>query len=194
VPNDWNPNVLSESERAKLIHVIRTFGFLDPLTVRPIEDDFYQIIDGEHRWEVGTFEGLGWFPCWVINVDRDTAMQLTPILNELHGTADADKLGALLKDLKERVSEQQLRDVMPFSRERFDAAIGAISVDWGALEQKRVAQEHATEERWVERVYRMPADAAEVVDGAIERARTEAAGPTTDWQSLEYICAEFLAR
>lgn len=185
---------MTADERAKLTHVIRTFGFLDPLTVRPLKNDSYQIIDGENRWEIGTFEGLGIFPCWVIDVDRDTAMQLTPILNELHGTADADKLGALLKDLTSRLGEQRVRDVMPFSRERFDAAIGAITVDWDALGQKRAALANSSEERWVERVFRMPADAAEIVDQAIERARTEAAGSSNDWQGLEYVCAEFLAR
>jgi ParB-like chromosome segregation protein Spo0J len=184
---------MTADERAKLVHVIRTFGFLDPLTVRPLDDERYQIIDGENRWEVGTLEGMAWFPCWVIDVDRDTAMQLTPILNELHGTADAQKLGALLKDLTSRLPEQQVRDVMPFSQERFDAAIGAITVDWGALEQKREALANSGEERWVERVFRMPALAAEVVDQAIARARAEAESEY-DWTGLEYVCAEYLNR
>ena len=117
---------------------------------------------------------------------------MTPILNELHGTADSEKLGALLKDLATRQSEVELRAVMPFARERFDELIGAITVDWGALENQR-AKLGDNEERWVARVFRMPAEAAEVVDQAIDKAKGEA-DASNDWQGLEFIAAEFMGR
>lgn len=186
---------MTEAEEAQLRVEIRRFGFLVPLIVRPHPEhmDGFEVIDGEHRLTVGADEGITDFPSWVIDVDRDTAMQLTPILNELHGHPDSEKLGALLKDLMQRQPEQELREVMPFARERFDELIGAITVDWGALEQKRAGMDTASEERWVERIYRMPADAAEVVDQAIERAKTEA-NASNDWQGLEFVAAEFLGR
>jgi hypothetical protein len=81
---------------------------------------------------------------------------------------------------------------MPFSRQRFDELVGQISVDWGALEQKR-RDAADVEDRWVERVYRMPATAAEVVDQAVTKAREESGG-TSDWQGLEFVAAEFMGR
>lgn len=186
---------MTVEERDRLAHVIRTFGFLDPLTVRkhPAMAGKMEIIDGENRWTVGIGEGLSEFPCWVIEADDAVARQLTPILNELHGTPDQDKLRELLTDLQERVGEERLREAMPFSRERFDEIMGQISVDWGALEQKRAAIEHGGEERWVERVYRMPLLVAEVVDQAIAKAKDEA-NAELDWQGLEFVCAEFMGR
>lgn len=186
---------MTDAEEDQLRLEIQRFGFVVPLIVRPhpTQMNGFEIIDGEHRLTVGASEGITSFPSWVIDVDTDTAMQLTPILNELRGHADSTKLGDLLKDLMQRQPEQRLREVMPFARERFDELIGQISVDWGALEQKRVSMETASEERWVERIYRMPADAAEVIDQAVERAKTEA-GASNDWQGLEFVAAEFLGR
>lgn len=185
---------MTDEEEDRLRYVITKFGFVVPLVVRPHPDDdaLFEIIDGEHRLDVGTELGIQIFPCRVIDVDTDTAMQLTPILNELHGTADSEKLGALLKDLATRQSEVELRAVMPFARERFDELIGAITVDWGALENQR-AKLGDNEERWVERVFRMPAEAAEVVDQAIDKAKGEA-DASNDWQGLEFIAAEFMGR
>lgn len=193
-PNDWNPNVMTDEERDRLRAGIRRFGFLDPLTVRIHPDILgsYQIIDGEHRWEIGVEEGIRIFPCFLVDVDTDTAMMLTPILNELHGQPDAERLGNLLRDLQTRHSDVTLRELMPFSRQRFDELVGQISVDWGALEQRR---KDATdvEDRWVERVYRMPVAAAEVVDEAVQKAKTEV-DASNDWQGLEFVAAEFMAR
>jgi hypothetical protein len=178
---------------------IHRYGFLDPLTVRfnPLEGDpyhQYEIIDGEHRFRIAAKEGMTWFPCWVVDVDDDTAMELTAILNELRGRPNENKLKDLLSGLIKRRDEGELRAVMPFDKERFDALVGAKTIDWGALEQKRVSGPTPgapSGERWVERVYRMPADVAEVVDNAIARAKGEA-DADNDWQGLEYVCAEYL--
>lgn len=190
-PNSYNPNVMDAETRQKERLSILTFGFVSPLIVR--EADGYEIVDGEHRWEIGMELGMTEFPCWNLGpIDDDTAMQLTPILNELHGQPDERKLSVLLKTLMERRPEQELRAIMPFDRARFDELIGEITVDWEALEKKR-RELGDGEERWVERVYRLPADAAEVVDQAIAKAKTEA-DSTNDWQGLEFIAAEFMGR
>jgi hypothetical protein len=187
---------MTPEEESKLRHIIRTYGFLDPLTVRPFPDrmGFFQVIDGEHRLAIGAGEGIEDFPCWVVEADDTTARELTPILNEMRGHHDEKKLGSLLSDLMKRRDEDSLRAVMPFSKDRFDQLVGVKSIDWGALEQKRVTGNGAGQpsgERWVERVYRMPADVAEVVDQAIAKAREEA-DVKNDWQGLEILAAEYM--
>lgn len=193
-PNDWNPNEMTPEEESQLLFEIKRFGFLVPLIVRQHPTRTYpahEIIDGENRYRIGLRLGMTQFPSWVIEATDDEARQLTPILNELHGTPSSEKLGSLLKDLMTRVPEQELRVAMPFGRERFDELIGEMTVDWSALERQREPEEMA--ERWVERVYRMPAGAASVVDSAIDKARAEV-GAQNDWQGLEFVAAEFLGR
>lgn len=197
VPNTWNPNEMTDEMREKERRSILRYGFIDPLTVRPMPDQSqqFQIIDGEHRYEIGSLLGIEKFPCWVIDVDEDTAKELTPVLNELRGQSKPDVLGALLKDLMQRRDENELRAVMPFSKQRFDELVGVKTIDWGALEAKQVSPPSGNPgaERWVERVFRMPAEAAEVVDEAIQKAKEEA-GAQHDWQGLEYLAADFLGR
>ena len=126
----------------------------------------------------------------MIDVDDDAAKELTPILNELHGHADERKLGALLSDLMKRRDETQLRTLMPFSREKFDELVGVKPIDWDAIGKQRTANQTGTE-RWVERVFRMPAEVAQVIDEAIGKAKQEGS-VDNDWQGLEIVCAEYM--
>lgn len=196
-PNPWNPNEMDEATRAKERASILQFGFVDPITVREIGEDFeprYQIIDGEHRWRIGQELGIGAFPCWSLGrIDDADAEQLTIVLNETRGKPNQERLATLVQNLLKRRDESQLRDVLPFSRSQFDALVGKKTVDWDAIEKKRQAARGGGGggERWVERVYRLPVSAAEVVDQAVAKAKTD--GEIEDnWRALELIAADFL--
>lgn len=193
-PNPWNPNVMDPDMFVKEVESIRMFGFVDPLTVRQIGPDRYQIIDGEHRLKAGKSLGMVKFPCVRIEVDEETAKQLTIVLNETRGSPDEVKLAALVRDLAQRRDATQLQRVMPFSAERLRELINppAGQIDWDALREKR-DQMRQERSRWVEKVYRMPAEAAEVIDQAVERVMSEE-GLEHEWRALEMIAADSLAK
>jgi hypothetical protein len=65
-----------------------------------------------------------------------------------------------------------------------------MSVDWDALEKRRV--EFDAGGRWKEVVFRMPADAAKVVEEAIKAVKDQEQ-LDDDWKALEMICADSLA-
>lgn len=96
-----NPNRMSKAKFAKLIRNIERTGRYEPLVVRPCpqEPEFFQIINGHHRWralkELGykTAEAL----VWDVN-DQDTDILLAT-LNRLGGLDVLDKKLALLKRL-----------------------------------------------------------------------------------------------
>jgi len=192
-PNPWNPNQMDEDMIAKERQSIEQFGFVVPIIVRETGPFDFQIVDGEHRWVVGQDLGMTEFPCWNLGiVDEDTARQLTIVLNETRGTADEDKLAKLVQDLLQRRDERGLRAVLPFDRERFDRLAKRRQIDWEALEAKRQVLQQGTNERWVERVFRMPSAAAIVVDQAIQRAMRD--GETEhSWRALELIAADYVS-
>jgi len=193
-PNPWNPNVMTTEMFEKEVESIREFGFVDPLTVRSLGElpNVYQIIDGEHRWKAGMELGMEEFPCIVVDVDDDTAKQLTIVLNETRGQADEGKLATLVRDLAKKRDEAQLQRVLPYSPQRLRAMItNTDQIDWDALRDKRDKLKK-DRERWVEKIYRMPVAAASVLDQAIERVRSEE-GLDHDWQALEAIAADSLA-
>lgn len=127
-------------------------------------------------------------PVWDLgDVPDAVAKQLTIILNETKGSPDPGKLGDLLMDLLETELPADLLEVLPFPEQRFAELTKLADFDWKDLEEPK------TETGWVERTYRMPKAAADVIDGAIEKVR-EDSGSTKDWHALEYICADFLAK
>lgn len=190
-PNSWNPNVQSDWIYAKELKSIRKFGFVAPIIVRNIGLPVHEIIDGEHRWKAAKDLGYLEIPVYVINVDDDDARELTVVLNELKGKSDEDKLQALLADLLTRRPETEVRDIMPFPKERFDELVRKREIDWGALDQK-AAELTADRGRWKELVYRMPIDAAEVVERAIDQMRQQE-GIEHPWQCLEMWAADYMA-
>lgn len=163
---------------------IRKFGFVTPVIVRDM-GTYYQIIDGEHRVRAAIELGLGEIPIFSVGVINDAvAKQLTIVLNETRGRADPKRLGTVLKDLLEEVEKTELLDLLPFSPPVFDRLTGAEVEDWGLPAAPSGAS-------WVERTYRMPIEAANVLDQALAKAKDGEEIP--EWQALELVAADFLS-
>lgn len=80
---------------------IRQFGVLDPICVRPLPGDLYQIIDGECRWRAAKLVGLTGIPCRVREATDDEALVLALIENLQRED---------LSPLEEALSYQQILD------------------------------------------------------------------------------------
>lgn len=174
---------------AKEVASIREFGFIDPVTVRPF-GKVWQIIDGEHRVRAAESLHIASIPCVVVDVDDDTAKQLTIVLNETRGTADRDKMAELVRDLATRFDLMALTQVLPINTERLSEILGERQkLDFASL-GSGIGKGRV--EYFVERVYRMPRDAATVLDEAVAKVREEE-GLKHDWQSLEVMAAERMA-
>lgn len=168
---------------------IEKFGFVDPVTVRHLGEDLYEIIDGEHRWRAAQELGLAEIPVFDVGpIDDAKAKQLTIVLNETRGQSDEQKLGDLLKDLLSSETTASLMETLPFSQEKFDELTRKPDFDWGSFEHKVDPQDKQAQ--WVERIYRLPLDAAEVLDRALKTAKE--GEDMTDAQALELIAADFL--
>jgi len=203
-PNPWNPNEMDEATFRAEVASIQEFGFIDPLVVREVihHDDplvqrgqCYQIIDGFHRWMGAKELGYTELPSLIIEASDDEAKELTIILNETRGRAEPKKLEALVKDLAERRDRSRLDNLLPFDRSHLDQMLDRRGdIDWSGLEERRNSMEQGGKEddvTWVEKTYRMPADAALVIDEAIEKVKEMEEVPQ-DWRGLEMICADFL--
>jgi hypothetical protein len=195
-PNPWNVNEMSPEMFQKELASIVEFGFVAPLLVRPHpwEPGAYQIIDGEHRWRGGRELGMDVFPVSIIEVDDETAQELSIVLNETRGAANQLKLASLVRSLAARTDPERLQRVLPFSRERFDEMLERLDesrIDFDALKQKRQAM-NGDSSGWVERVFRLPADSATVVDDALCKIM-EAEQIEEQWRALELMAADSLA-
>jgi len=70
-----------EDALAELSESIRQYGLIQPITVRAIEDGYYQIIAGERRWRAARAAGLTEVPVRIIEADDRRAMELALVEN-----------------------------------------------------------------------------------------------------------------
>ena len=66
---------------AALADSIREYGLLQPITVRPLEQGYYQIIAGERRWRAAREAGLTEVPVHILEADDRLAMELALVEN-----------------------------------------------------------------------------------------------------------------
>lgn len=188
-PNPWNPNRMTQAMRQKVVESIGLYGFVDPLTVREVGARDYQVIDGEHRFDVGKELGMTEFPCINLGLlDDARAKKLTIIMNELHGQADPDKMGDLLASILSDTSLDDLLVALPY-----DESVLAGYLQLPALPPLASSPGAPAEDKtkWVERLYRLPKEAALVVDEALEKAKDNQ--EIEQWQALERVAADYLA-
>ena len=81
-PNPDQPRRdFDEAALAELADSIAQHGLIQPITVRPLDTGYYQIIAGERRWRASRMAGLSEVPVNIIQADDKTAAQLALIEN-----------------------------------------------------------------------------------------------------------------
>lgn len=81
-PNPDQPRrEFDEEALMELADSISQHGLIQPITVRPLDTGFYQIIAGERRWRASRMAGLTEVPVTIMEADDKTAAQLALIEN-----------------------------------------------------------------------------------------------------------------
>ena len=81
-PNPDQPRQdFDEEELQALSESIQIHGVIQPLTVRELENGYYQIIAGERRWRAARMAELSEIPAVIIEADDKKAMELALIEN-----------------------------------------------------------------------------------------------------------------
>ena len=73
---DFDPEALRE-----LADSIREYGLIQPITVRPLDKGYYQIIAGERRWRAAREAGLTEIPVRIVQADDRLATELALVEN-----------------------------------------------------------------------------------------------------------------
>jgi ParB family transcriptional regulator, chromosome partitioning protein len=81
-PNPDQPRmVIDPATIEELAASIREHGVLQPILVRPLDENQFQLIAGERRWRASKVAGLGTIPALVEDIDDDTALEIAIIEN-----------------------------------------------------------------------------------------------------------------
>lgn len=110
---DMDPQALEE-----LAQSIRGQGVMQPIVVRPIGEDRYEIIAGERRWRATQQAGLDTIPAVVRDVPDDAAIAMALIENiqreDLNPLEEALALQRLQQEFE--LTQQQVADAVGKSR------------------------------------------------------------------------------
>jgi ParB family chromosome partitioning protein len=83
-PNPQQPRrQFDEEALAELAHSIREFGLLQPIVVREVGPDRYQLIMGERRWRAAQQAGLEKLPA-IVRQTEDVSMLRDALLENIH--------------------------------------------------------------------------------------------------------------
>ncbi|TWU61343.1 chromosome partitioning protein ParB [Shewanella algae] len=110
---DMSPEALEE-----LAESIKAQGVIQPIVVRKISDDKYEIIAGERRWRAAQIAKLDKVPCIVKQVADEAAVAIALIENiqreDLNAMEEAIALNRLIEEFD--LTHQQIADAVGKSR------------------------------------------------------------------------------
>ena len=119
VPGKYQPRKdMSQEALEDLASSIRAQGIIQPIVVRPLAKDKFEIIAGERRWRASQLAQLSEVPCIVKDVPDEAAVAIALIENiqreDLNAMEEAVALDRLLTEFA--LTHQQVADAVGKSR------------------------------------------------------------------------------
>jgi len=118
-PGRYQPRTrMDQQALAELAASIRAQGLMQPVLVRPVDRDKYELIAGERRWRAAQMAGLDEVPALVREVPDESALALSLIENiqreDLNPLEEAAGLQRLVDEFK--MTHEQAADAVGRSR------------------------------------------------------------------------------
>ncbi|MGX9419340.1 ParB/RepB/Spo0J family partition protein [Vibrio sp. RC27] len=140
---NMSPEALEE-----LAASIQSQGIIQPIVVRPLESDNFEIIAGERRWRAAKHAGLTKVPCIIKSVEDRTAIAMALIENiqreDLNAIEEARALARLQDEFA--LTHQQVADVIGKSRTAVSNLLRLNQLDANVktlVEEKQIDMGHA---------------------------------------------------
>ena len=115
-PNPRQPRqAFDEESLAELVHSIREFGLMQPIVVRRVGPQDYQLVMGERRWRAAQEAGLAVIPS-IVRETADDALLRDALLENIHRVQ--------LNPLEEAAAYQQLLDEFAVTHEELATRLG----------------------------------------------------------------------
>ncbi len=114
--NPFQPRTeFDEDQLIDLSESIKTFGVIQPITLRRLNDKKYQIISGERRWRASQMAGLKRIPAYVRDADDQGMLEMALLENIQRSD---------LNPLEVAISYQRLLDECDLTHEELSQRLG----------------------------------------------------------------------
>lgn len=116
VPNPDQPRRAFDEEALRELSVsIKSIGVIQPVTLRKLEDDTYQIIAGERRYRASLMAGLTTIPAYIKTADNDEMMEMALVENIQRED---------LNSIEIALAYQNLIDTLSLTQEQLSERVG----------------------------------------------------------------------
>ena len=148
-PNPDQPRIaFNQDDLEELAQSIRKNGMIQPILVRPIGANRYQIIAGERRWQACKMAGLKMIPVSIREADDDGAIELALVenlhRNDLNPIEEAYAYKRLMD--KQGLTQSELAQMMSKGRSTIANAIRLLDLPESAqqlLFEEKITPGHA---------------------------------------------------
>lgn len=139
---------MDEESLAALAESIKSKGVVQPIVVRPVDSEQYEIIAGERRWRAAAIAGLSEIPALVRDVPDDSALAMALIENiqreDLNPLEEAGGIQRLVDEFQ--MTHQQAAEAVGRSRAAVSNLLRLLQLAPQAQEmllQARIEMGHA---------------------------------------------------
>lgn len=191
--NNWNPNELDEAGFKTLVQNIKDskVGYTQPIEVREIDKDSYEVVDGAHRLKACIEAGLTEIQCVISDYDDIQARLETIAKNKIKGSINLVKAANLISELNKELTLEDIEDRTSYNRQELKDSLKLLEIP---PEFEMNLQEIAKKEELdapVSLQFIVSKEQAEIIEQAVELVCKEE--NTKRGRALELICADYLA-
>lgn len=116
ITNPDQPRRLFDEEGLRELSAsIRSIGVIQPVTLRKLDDDTYQIIAGERRYRASQMVGLSTIPAYIKTADNDEMMEMALVENIQRED---------LNSIEIALAYQNLIDTLSLTQEQLSERVG----------------------------------------------------------------------
>lgn len=131
VPNEENPNEMTDAEFNMLYDNFEEVGITDPIIVRPLGKKKYRVVGGHNRLEVAKLVGFEKVPVTIIeDPDFDDDRERFQLVrhNIIRGQLSPAKFVKLYENLADKYTKEVIQESMGFvNKEEFDKLIKQVA-------------------------------------------------------------------
>ncbi|MBO4381783.1 MAG: ParB/RepB/Spo0J family partition protein [Bacteroidales bacterium] len=147
--NPYQPRTqFNEEELQELAQSIKTYGLIQPVTVRPVENGKYQLISGERRFRAAKLAGLTEIPAFVRTVDDVQSVQMALVENIQRSDLNAIEIALCYQLLIEEchLNKEELADQLGKDRSTVSNYLRLLKLSSEtqiAVRDKKISMGHA---------------------------------------------------
>lgn len=122
-PNSNQPRSLFDEEKLReLAESIHEIGIIQPITLRQIAENRFQIIAGERRWRASQIAGLKAIPAYIRTINDENVMEMALVENIQREDLNPIEIALAYEHLLESTGETQEQVSMRVGKSRANVA------------------------------------------------------------------------